>query len=78
MTKQTVDIIVSPLTFCLKGEFHVSANCHVSPTNSVVIKAIESTDAGKGNNAIEVTLWNYYCNHFLCVMNLLHGSLRAE
>ena len=43
------------------------ANCHVSSFNSIVIKTIESTDAGNGNNAIEVefTQWNYFCNHFL-------------
>ena len=30
------------------------ANCHVTPTNSIVIETIESTDVGKGNDAIEV------------------------
>ena len=32
------------------------ANCHVRPFNSIVIKTIESTDAGNGKNAIEVEL----------------------
>ena len=34
----------------------MSLGCHVSPFKSIVIETIESTQAGNGNNAIEVEL----------------------
>ena len=80
--KKTNYVIFKPRQRIANGDFkgRVSrlcawANCHVSPFNSIVMETIESTDAENGNNPIVmVTHWNYFCNHFLCVMNLLHAN----
>ena len=50
------------------------ANCHVSPFNSIVIEAIDSTDAGNGNNAIEVELLIGITFEIISFMNLLHAN----